>query len=96
MNIHEMSVADRRAIQQEAGLGFQPRLEVVVNESNTTGENARSNERTEARKVLHRLSQDESFKGIVLHELKRAAVVVPIFVTAALGVLWANKRWIAR
>jgi hypothetical protein len=101
MNPMNLSEAERREKQQEAGLEFLPRLELVVSESvNNKTDNgnrrAQETERNQARQVLHRLSRDESFWGIALHELKRAAVTVPIFATAALGVLWVNKRFILK
>jgi hypothetical protein len=101
LNLENLPEAERREKQQEAGLEFLPRLEMVVSESvnnkaENSNRNAQESERNRARQVLHRLSREESFWGIAMHELKRAAVTVPIFATAALGVLWVNKRFILK
>lgn len=101
MDLGGMSEQQRREKQMEAGLEFLPVMELSVSDATSTkAENGnhetRDSERTQARRVLHRLAQEESFWGIALHELKRAAVTVPIFATAALGVLWVNKKWLSR
>lgn len=89
----DLTTEQRREKQREAGLEFLPRLELITVES--TAEKPKTAERVMASKTLDRLSREESYWGIAKHELKRASVMVPIYVTAALGAAWAFKRWIA-
>jgi len=97
MNLSGMSTEQRRENQKEAGLEFLPALELVVNEQRADEKLGQgSAEHTQARRVLRNLSQQETLWGIAKQELKKAAVTVPIFFAAALGVLWVNKRWIAK
>ena len=101
MNLDGMSTEQRRENQREAGLEFLPALELSTVEATRVPTDSRqeNEEDLAARglgKILRKLQRDEGWLGVAKHELKKAAVTVPIFCAAALGVLWVNKRWIAK
>lgn len=105
-HITNMPVDERRRHQQAVGLHLvealpQPRYEEVPSMQ------ANTNPRTPARhgapttdpaiaaveNIARSLEMTPTFKEIALHELKRAAVYVPLLLGSGFTLLWARKRY---
>lgn len=47
-----------------------------------------------AAQALERMTEPPTFKEVATHELKRAAVWMPMLISAGVGLLWVNKRFL--
>lgn len=100
-DIHAMPEETRRSRQRAAGLRYE--TSVPLQEDTVNAQTAAEHDNTApsidakmARAAMQRLAKDQTFGDIAVYELKRVAVWVPVAVSAALGVMWANKRWFTR
>lgn len=93
-DVRHMPEDVRRAHQAAIGLSFQTQQVTQEKSTNTMdqAQTTKSSAASRAERVLEHLSQNPSFKEVAMHELKRAAVYVPLIATTAVGVLWMNKR----
>jgi hypothetical protein len=98
-NVKEMPEGQRRRIQEEAGLTIQrrPAPPPNNNRNRTMQENGNTNQRhhrdSRARDTLERLTEPPSFTEVAKHELKRAAVWIPMLLTTGIGLLALKKRF---
>lgn len=97
--VRELPEADRRLRQEDLGLvvitrrSDPPQTEKrtkKVHESQQT--NRTTNQTTRAAMALERMTEPPTFKEVAIHELKRAAVWMPMLLSAGVGLVWANKR----
>lgn len=104
--VREMPEPERRRHQQDLGLVVvtrrtdppqQPEKRTRMDESTTRTQGSRG---SQAQQTLDRLAtaleMPPTFKEVAMHELKRAAVYVPMLLSAGVGLLWANKRFFAK
>ncbi len=101
-----MTATERRNRQEDLGLFViatrrqeppQPekrnRMSEVAQQQTPT-KNRPPQARSMAQQTLEQMLAEPSFKSVATHELKRAAVYVPIVVALTAGMLWAQKRFI--
>ncbi len=95
----EMPEADRRRHQNELGLVIitrhteqppQPEKKKKMHEQTQT----RGIPGSRAQQALDRMTEPPTFQEVARHELKRAAVYVPILFSAGIGLAWTCKKLI--
>lgn len=98
-NVREMPESERRLHQQELGLVVvtrrsdppqQPEKRTRMNEDTRTHTPRTGVSR--AQQTLERMTEPPTFKEVAIHELRRAAVYMPMLLSAGVGLIWANKR----
>lgn len=107
--VRSLNTEGRRAYQRSIGISFEltgGQLPSIFNKKERdTSMNTQTNEVSSksverAEEVIKHLIKQAvatpTYKELALHELKRASVYVPMLATTALGVLWMNKRFIAK
>jgi hypothetical protein len=105
-SIANMPTAERRRHQHEIGLVLQEALpqprheEVPTMQTNTTprtpakhGAPTTDPAIAAVENIARSLEMTPTFKEIALHELKRAAVYVPLLLGSGLTLLWARRRF---
>lgn len=105
-HIMNMPADERRRHQQAVGLSLQEALpqprheEVPVMQANTTtrtpgkhGTPTTDPAVAAVENIARSLEMTPTFKEIALHELKRAAVYVPLLLGSGLTLLWARRRF---
>lgn len=86
----------RRRAQLEAGLLIQEvRVEMDHQVQNRNPQN-RPHRESRAHQTLERLTAPPTFAEVAMHELKKAAVWVPIGMSCAFTLMWANKKFFIR
>lgn len=93
----------RRMRQQELGLVIQeapPQSQEATNMHRNTTTRTSINSTTSldpavaaVESMARSLEMTPTFKEIVVHELKRAAVYMPLLLSAGFSLLWARKRF---
>lgn len=87
----------RRLLQQEAGLVVIQRKPPTTERNRNTmdlNQTATPGARpSRAQATLERLTEPPSFTEVAAHELKRAAVWMPMLFSAGATLLWMNKRF---
>lgn len=92
----EMPEADRRRHQQELGLVVitrrpeQPPTEKKKKMHDQT--QTRGIPGSKAQQALERMTEPPTFKEVAKHELRRAAVYVPILFSTGIGLAWTCKK----
>lgn len=97
--VREMLEPERRRHQQSLGLVVvtrrsdppptekRKRMDETVRPQNPRAGSSR------AQQALEHLMETPTFKDVAIHEIQRAAVYMPLLITAGFGLLWANKRF---
>lgn len=97
--VREMPEPERRRHQQELGLVVvtrrsdppqQPEKRTRMDETPRTQSHRAGTSR--AQQTLERMTEPPTFKEVAIHELQRAAVYVPMLLSAGVGLIWASKR----
>ena len=102
-SFRDMPEADRRRHQNELGLvivtrrtdpSTQPEKKKRMDQ---TQSQTRGNHGSPAQQAVDRIaraiSEPPTFKDVAQHELKRAAVYVPLLFSAGIGLAWTCKRF---
>ncbi len=101
-----MTATERRNRQEDLGLFVtatrrqeppQPEKRNRMSEAATQQnlpKNRQPPARSMAQQTLEHMLTEPSFKSVAMHELKRAAVYVPVIVALTAGMVWAQKRFI--
>lgn len=102
-NVRDMPEPERRRHQQDLGLVVVTRR---ADPPKQTEKRTRMDENTRtqssrpgisrAQQTLERMTEIPTFKETALHELHRAAVYVPMLLSAGVGLLWVNKRFFVK
>jgi hypothetical protein len=105
-HVSTMGVEERRRQQREVGLVLQEALtptsreEVPSMHTNTTprtpakhGAPTTDPAIAAVENIARSLEMTPTFREIALHELKRAAVYVPLLLGSGLTLLWARRRF---
>lgn len=96
-SFREMPEADRRRHQNELGLVIitkrteqppQPEKKKKMHEQSQM----RGTPGSKAQQALERMSEPPTFKEVATHELRRAAVYVPILFSTGIGLAWTCKK----
>lgn len=96
---HQIPEEERRRHQAEIGLvivtrrDHQPQTEKKKKMDQPQRQSAHGNT-SRAQQALERMSEPPTFKDVAMHELKRAAVYVPILFSAGVGLVWTCKKLI--
>lgn len=97
MPVREMPEAQRRQYQENLGLVIvarrsdPPPPEKKKRNMDQQRSTSHGNP-SKAQQALERMTEPPTFKQVVLHELQRAAVYMPLLISAGAGLLWVNKR----
>ena len=98
-HIKNLSEERRRSLQQGVGLTVVKTKQERNRRMDTNQTPAATNRATPSRAqqtlehLASRLDAPPTFKDVALHELKRAAVWVPIIVSCAVSVAWGQRRY---
>ncbi len=95
--IRELPEEDRRRHQAELGLVIITRRPAPPPTENRRKMEERTQGRgnqSRAAQALERMTEPPTFKEVATHELKRAAVWMPMLISAGVGLLWVNKRFL--
>lgn len=93
-SIQTMPTERRRALQRDAGLTVlsptlpPPRRGTMHEQTENRAHRGTSREQL----ILERLSSPPTFKEVVVHELKRAAIWAPVAFTTIIGAFWLQKK----
>jgi hypothetical protein len=96
---NQMPEEERRRHQAEIGLVIvtrrdpQPPTEKKKKMEQSQRQSVHGNT-SRAQQALEHLSEPLTFKEVAMHELKRAAVYVPILFSAGVGLAWTCKKLI--
>lgn len=98
--VRQMPEEERRRHQAEIGLVIVTRREPQPtaekrNMEQSQRQSAHGNT-SRAQQALERMSEPPTFKEVAMHELKRAAVYVPILFSAGVGLAWTCKKLVFR
>lgn len=91
----------RRELQEAAGFVIIHRRPEKSEKSernhdmntNTTQNDTNTTRPSRAQATLERLTEPPTFKEVAVHELKRAAVWVPMCLSVGIAMLWAERRF---
>lgn len=96
--IRELPEEARRQHQAELGLVIITRRPAPPPTENRKKMDERTQSprgnQSRAAQALERMTEPPTFKEVAAHELKRAAVWMPLLISAGVGLLWVNKRFL--